>query len=353
MKRYVILMLAGLAAGCGGPTKPSAVEFRVPVKVKEVTTGPVEDRVVATGALRASESATLAVETTGSLKIARIGNRRLGEGDVVRAGQVVATVAGEEVDLAARTEANLRRFEQAKRDLDSKQSLFKEGLITELELKAAQTTLADAEAELQRSRLTEARSQLISPIGGVILKLARGTDGLPLPDGQRVVAGASIAQIGPIGTLIADVDLIGPDAARIAPGLPVRLRQHAWEEKRFEGRVSRLAPTLDTQTRAVRAEVEVDNPEGFLRPGMFIEATVIVERRERVLLVPRDAVTERNGRKVAFVLDGQRVIRKEVVPGLGDDEMVEIREGLKEGDRVVVQGLETLADGTGVRVLGN
>lgn len=352
MKRTLSIVFAGLAAGCGGPAKPPAVEFRVPVKVVEVSTGPVEDRIVATGAVRANELATLTVETTGLLKISAPGGRRLGEGDRVRAGEVVATVTGEDVEVAARTEATRRRFDQARRDLESRQSLFREGLITELELKAAQTALAEAENELARSRLTEERSRLLSPIDGVILKLARDAQGLPLPDGQRVTSGTVVAQVGPIDALIADIDLVGPDIARVTPGLPVRLRQNAWEGVDFTGRVKRLAPSLDPQTRAVRVEVDVDNPEGLLRPGMFVEATVIALRREKVLLVPREAVTERNGRKVAFVLDGQRVVRRELVPGLGDDQVVEVKEGLKEGERVVVQGLETLTDGTSVRVLG-
>ncbi|MCP4662003.1 MAG: efflux RND transporter periplasmic adaptor subunit, partial [bacterium] len=60
----------------------------------------------------------------------------------------------------------------------------------------------------------------------------------------------------------------------------------------------------------------------------------------------------RGGTRVVFVLDSQRVEQREVVPGLGDDEIVEVRQGLESGERVVVRGLETLTDGTRVRVSG-
>jgi hypothetical protein len=63
-------------------------------------------------------------------------------------------------------------------------------------------------------------------------------------------------------------------------------------------------------------------------------------------------VTERGGVKVVFVLNGTRVARREVVLGLGDDELVEVRKGVEVGDRVVVRGMETLIDGTRVRVTG-
>jgi multidrug efflux pump subunit AcrA (membrane-fusion protein) len=85
---------------------------------------------------------------------------------------------------------------------------------------------------------------------------------------------------------------------------------------------------------------------------MFVEVTMIAERRADVPVVPREAVTERGGRKVVFVLEGQRVNRRDVVLGLGDDEIVEIRQGLESGERIVVRGLETLTDGTRVRVSG-
>ena len=114
----------------------------------------------------------------------------------------------------------------------------------------------------------------------------------------------------------------------------------------------RLAPSVDPITRALRAEVEVDNREALLRPGMFVEVTVVVERRIDVAVVPREAVTDRGGRRVVFVLTGQRVALREVELGLGDDEVVEIRSGVEPGDRVVLRGHETLTDQTRVRVTG-
>jgi len=85
---------------------------------------------------------------------------------------------------------------------------------------------------------------------------------------------------------------------------------------------------------------------------MFVEVTLIAERREDVPVVPREAVAERGGRKVVFVLTGQKVSRREVGLGLGDDEIIEIRQGVEPGERVVIRGLETLTDGTSVRPSG-
>jgi RND family efflux transporter MFP subunit len=343
-----------LLAGCAPGPDEQEIEFRVPVFVREVGTGTVEDRIVATGTLRALETIALRADTAGALILSKDSSgRRLTEGDSVEPGQTIAEITGEEVRLAARTEATSQRYEQALRDFESKKALYDEGLLSEQEFVQVETALADARVELDQSRLTENRSKLTTPIEGVILRLCRDEDGMPMADGQLVTQGFVVAQIAATRSLIADVDLVGPDVARVRSRLPARIRYHAFDDRTFDGRVTRLAPALDPVTRTLRAEVAIDNREGLLRPGMFVEVTMIAERREDVPVVPREALTERGGRKVVFVLQGQRVNRRDVVPGLGDDEIVEITHGIEAGERVVVRGLETLTDGTRVRVSGS
>jgi RND family efflux transporter MFP subunit len=344
---------ATLTAGCAPQNTPPQIEFRVPVFAREVGTGDVEDNIVATGTLRAPESVSLRTETAGTLLMGRRADgRALAEGDRIQAGTLIAEVTGEDVRLAARTDSTFSRYETARKDHDSKKRLFDAGLLSDLDFRQLQTTLADAKIEWERSLLTESRSRLVSPISGVILRLARDEQNLPLGDGQLVAQGYVVAQIAPTDALIADVDLIGLDLSRARAGLPARVRHHAWDDQDFDGRVLRLAPTLDPQTRTLRAEVLVKNPGRKLRPGMFVEVTMIAERREGVAVVPREAVTERGGTKVVFVLNGQRVARRDVVLGLGNDELVEVTSGVETGERVVVRGIETLTDGTRVRTSG-
>lgn len=340
-------------AGCNAGERDEAVEFRVPVTVAEVGLGTVEDVIVATGNLRAVEEVNLTVDAAGLLEIARDpSGRRLAEGDRVKAGQTVAEITGEDVRLAARTEATRQRFEQAERDLESARRLAEQGLTPSNQLQQAETTLAEARLDYDRSLRAESRSRLTTPIAGVILRLARNAAGQPLASGQLVAPGLVVAQVAPLDRLIADVDVVGPDVARVAVGQEARIRHHAFADRGFEGSVSRLAPTIDPVTRALRVEIEVANGDGALRPGMFVEATLVGERRENVPVVPRDAVAERAGKKVVFVLRGQSVARREVTLGLGDDQVVEVRGGLEAGERIVTRGLETLADGTRVRVTG-
>jgi membrane fusion protein (multidrug efflux system) len=345
------LAAALLLSGCAPDGPQQEVEFRVPVAVEDVGVATLEDRIVTTGTLRASEIVTLNVLDSGVLEIARGPHgRRLAEGDAVKAGDEIARIVGEDVRIAARLTAAQRAHDAALAELEATREIFSRGLVPKATLDGVLSKYEAAKADLDRSRRTEDRNRMVTPIDGVVLKLARDADGQLLANGQLVSPGQLVAQIAPLDSLIADVDLIGEDIAAVRVGLEARARYHAWGDALFAGRVLRLAPTVDQRTRALRAEVEVDNTEQRLRPGMFVEVTLIGERRENVPVVPRAAVTDRGGRRVVFVLASQRVVMREVTLGLSDDVYVEVRRGLEIGERVVVRGLETLTDQMLVRV---
>ncbi len=348
----VIASLLLLLAACGESGKTPPVEFRIPIEVIEVSTDDMEDLIVTTGALRTRESVNLDVETPGFLKLARdeSGNP-LVEGSAVKAGQLIAEITGEDARLAAGLEATRRHLESAEKELNRRQQLFARKLIAEEDVWQARTRYEDALHNYDTSQRTLEKSRITTPIDGVILELVRDAGGQTIADGQKVVLGLRIARVAPLDRLIADIDLVGPDLSRVAPGQSVRINHYAFKDISMAGTVLRLAPTLDPQSRTFRVEVEVDNQEGLLRPGMFIQASIIAERREDVIVVPRDAITLRAGRNVVFVVDGQRVVVRPVVLGLADDTRLEVTEGLNSGERVAVRGLETLTDGTQVRVV--
>ncbi len=348
-----LLLMSALMCACDAPAEESAVEFRVPVTVQEVGVATLEDRIVTTGTLRPSELVSLSALDAGVLEInEHSSGRRFAEGDPVRAGDEIARIVGEDVRIAARMAAARRSYEGAETELRATRSIFERGLINRTAVDKAEKTYEEAKLELERSRRTQERNRLITPISGVILGLARSQDGQLLANGQLVSPGQIVVQVAPLHPLVADVELIGRDIALVSVGLEARARYHAWPREKFPGKVLRLAPTVDQRTRALRAEVEVDNHKQRLRPGMFVEVTLIGERRENVPVVPRSAVTDRGGRPVVFVLRQQYVAQEAVELGLGDDERVEVRTGVAQGDLVVVSGLETLTDKMPVRVTG-
>jgi RND family efflux transporter MFP subunit len=348
-----LVLMSGFVSACAPPEENGTVEFRVPVTVKEVGVATLEERIVTTGTLRPAELVSLNALDAGALEINRHpSGRRFAEGDQVRAGEEIARVVGEDVRIATRMDATRRSYEGAETQLRATRSLFERGLINRTAVDNVEKTYEDAKLEYERSRRTQARNKLITPIGGVILALARNEEGQLLANGQLVSPGQTIVQVAPLHPLIADVELVGRDVGAVSVGLEARVQFHAWAREKFPGKVLRLAPMVDQRTRSLRAEVEIDNHTDRLRPGMFVEVTLIGERRENVPVVPRSAVTDRGGRPVVFVLRQQYVAQQAVELGLSDDDQVEIRTGVAQGDLVVVRGLETLTDNMAVRVMG-
>ena len=350
----LLMLAAAVVASCGGPAGDVDVEFRIPVEAVAVASGTVEELVVATGTLRTRELVRLMIETPGHLQVARDGGQRLAEGSQVDAGQTIARVTGEDARLHARLESTRRSLESAQAQLQRRQELHAARLASEEELQQAEERLENSRYEYERSLLNAAKATLATPIGGTILTLARDAtpNRQPLADGQLVAAGFVVAEVAPLDELIADIDLIGPELARVHPGLEARIRHYAFEDVAMTGEVIRLSPTMDPVKRTFRAEVAVGNEAKLLRPGMFVEVTVVVEQRADVNVVPRQSVAQRGGKNVVFLLDGQRVARRDVSLGLGDDAQVQVLDGLALGDRIVARGLETLTDGTRVRILG-
>lgn len=354
LKRHwlaLALVLPLALVGCDGAVTAPPVEFRIPVEVAEVSENTVEDLIVTTGTLRARESVVLSVETPGFLEVGRKDGLRLAEGDSVAVGTRIAETTGEDARLASRLNATRLNLEAARQELDRRQQLYDKKLASEEELSRIRATFEAALHDYEMSKRTSEKARIVTPIDGVILQLARDTDGRPMADGQKVLAGFEIARIAPTDTLIADVDLVGPELARVRPGQEVQVSHYAFPGMTLPGRVLRLSPQMDPRTHTFRVEVEVGNAEGLLKPGMFIQASIVSERRENVATVPREAVAKRAGRDVVFVIDGQRAAMRVVRLGVGERLSIEIRDGVAAGERVAVRGLETLTDETRVRVI--
>ena len=355
MKTFgALICLAALLAGCTQQVEPVNVEYRIPVEVEQVEIDNVESVVVATGTLRTVTEAELKTEVPGHFFLNRNADGiPYAEGSVVSKDELIAEILGEDARLFARIESTTIALENAREELSRRKDLYAENLVSEAELKQQEQAYESALLEYDRSKLNVHKTRIVSTTDGVILRLARGANNVPISNGTYVSPGFSVATIASLDKLIADINLIGPELGRVQPGQKVRIRHYAFDDLTVQAEVLRISPELDPQTHTFRAEVIVNNDEGLLRPGMFVEVAIITEQRAQVPVLPRESVTRRSSGNVVFLIDGQRAKQQLVRLGLGDDEKVQVLDGVISGDRVVVRGLETLADGTRVRVLGD
>ncbi len=129
-------------------------------------------------------------------------------------------------------------------------------------------------------------------------------------------------------------------------GSEVRIRAAAYPETTFTGRISHISGIMNPAERTVHFWAEVNNPTRKLKPGMFTEQTIVLEKGPEVLSVPLNAVLEDRGSWFVFVEEGDHYTKHEIVAGARDDQYVEIKEGLFPEEYVVVQGQHQLLRAT-------
>ena len=169
-----------------------------------------------------------------------------------------------------------------------------------------------------------------APVGGVILE----KKALP---GMRFMPGETLYQIADVSGVWVLADVFERDIAAVKVGQPVEVSIDAFPDKTFAGKVSYLYPTLNAQTRTVPVRIELPNPRGELRPAMYANVQVKVGAGRTAVAVPVSAVIDSGAaQRVIVQLEEGRFEPREVKLGLRGDDYVEVREGVKAGELVVI-----------------
>lgn len=349
-------------AGPGGARGPVAVEAAV------VEHGPIEQRRELTGTLEATTEIVVAPKVGG-----RLDRITVDLGDPVRRGQVVAELDDDELaqaqaqakaDLAvaqARKVAADNALAIAERNLDRVAGLRRRGIATEEELDATRAAKLQAEAEVAvaSSEVTRAKAALR---GAEVRKgytqvsvdwsddaRARVVAARHVDDGTMVAANTPLLSVVGLDPLVVVVHVTEQDYGRLHAGQAVSLVTDAYPDEEFTGHVARIAPVFAPESRQARVELEVPNPEGRLRPGMFVRARVVLARVEAAAIVPRAALVPQEAGHAVYVVadDGATVRLVPVTVGVSDGERVQV-DGLSGSARVVTLGQAQLHDGAAI-----
>jgi len=186
-------------------------------------------------------------------------------------------------------------------------------------------------AAVERQGKAQPRVTLRAPVSGVIAELGAR-------DGMTVSPGATLFRIAGIGTVWVVAEVPEAQAGMLVPGERAEARVPAYPDEAFPGRVSAILPEVNAATRTVRTRIEVANPAGKLKAGMYATLTLSPRAREG-LLVPSEALIRTGERSVVILAGAEGRFRAvEVEVGMESGPDAEIRKGLKAGDKVVVSG---------------
>lgn len=187
-------------------------------------------------------------------------------------------------------------------------------------------------AAVEREAAVRNRFTLHSPISGVVAELG-------VREGMTVMPGTTLFRLVDLSTVWVNAEVPETQAALVRPGAPVQARVAAYPGLSFEGRVGAILPEVNAATRTLRARIELANPGGRLKPGMYAMLIFAGQRGKEVLLVPSEAVIRTGTRDVVIVALGEGRFRAtEVEVGAEARGRSEIRKGLKPGEQVVLSG---------------
>ncbi len=156
-------------------------------------------------------------------------------------------------------------------------------------------------------------------------------------DGMKAEPGDVLFRIADVSTVWALADIPERDLPRIAPGQNVAVRVRGFDDRTFAGKVSLIYPQVNKETRTTRVRVELANPDGILRPDMYVDAEIATGTERPVTAVPASAVIDSGTRQVVLIDLGEGRFEPRVVTvGRRGTDYVEIREGIAPGTNVVV-----------------
>jgi len=364
----LILGVAVVAAGCQSPeataqtaaAEPAAATVDVPVVTASM--GAIEAALEISGTLAPRTRVAVKPRLPGTLEAVLVEI-----GDAVTTGQVIARIDRREIDAQADAataavavaKAGLETADaslaNAALESDRAKVLFEGGALPRQRLDAAQTAhraglaqrdlaaanLAQAEASLRRAREVQRDTTITSPLTGFVVE--RNYDAGAIPGDPPVVVVADMRQM----KLEAGVSEL--EAGRLRVGMKARIEAQAKPGQVFEGELAAIAPEVDERNRHFRIEVRVPNQQRDLLSGMYATARIVASSQANALLLPREAIGTREGKRVVLRVQNGTVTPVEVTEGLNDGARVQIVKGLAAGDTVVADARRQVAPGARVR----
>ena len=339
---FVPLMISVLLlAGCGAnsDTEDGAEEeiTRIPVEITALQRGEVFAVYTGTASLETDADALVIAKVSGEVV-----DLLVEEGDRVEEGQVLARLDGDRLRLEMqRSLANLRKLEQ---EYERNLKLFDRGLVSSGAFEDLKYELDALRAAYRLAELEYGYTEIRAPITGVVSERH-------IRLGNNISVNEPAFRVTAMDPLIAYIHIPEREFRRLEAGQAAQLTLDAIPGQRFSASVERISPIVDPETGTFKVTLEIPDPAGTLKPGMFGRFNIVWDRRSDVLLAPRAAILDDDVSQAVFVVVDGKAERRSVRTGYSRGEQVEIVDGLDGDEQIVVIGQSGLRDGASVEVV--
>jgi membrane fusion protein, multidrug efflux system len=353
---FVVLALAlgrgaSDAVGLGSAAQTPALEL-LEQDVATVEVRPLSRRVPITGTVEPRDWTEVKAQIGG--EIASVAVR---SGESVKRGQVLARLDARDLkarlaDKRAALAGARAQLELSSRKRDTTRAMFARELVAQMELDSAESAYRVSEASVrslqaqvdQASKAVE-DSEIRSPLEGVVAERSAQV-------GSAVTPGSKLFTVMDLSTLELTALVPASDIPSVRVGQEVDFQVEGFGERSFSGSVERINPSTEPGSRSIAIYVQIANAAGELRGGMFAQGSLRIAESAEAKVIPESALHEEGGKAFVFLIEGDRLARREVEVAVRDatSGRVGVASGLEAGDRVIVSALANLQTGTPVRV---
>lgn len=342
MRTWLVLACLSLLISAGWYYRHSAPAGKpqprqVNIRAQTVSQSLAEPSIKLVSKLAANRSVVISPEVTGRIvKIAVRSGQQVKQGDVM-----IALDAGKQQAELAEQSASVRDETRKLRDM---RRLVARGAITTSELEGQEATVAQAQARADAAKYELSLRTLLAPFDGSVSLI-------DLSEGALVNSGDTLLHLDELAKLRLDLAVPERYLSLLRPGMAVTATSSAWPDQSFRGVLETLDSRVSNDTQNIKARVIIPNPDGQLRPGMLLNVELSLPP-QKMTLIPAQSVEYAGEQRFVYRLEPNgKVKRVPVVLGDTHGEEVWVTEGLKVGDRIVVEGLVNLRDGVSVHDL--
>jgi HlyD family secretion protein len=329
----------------------------------------------ATGYVVAQRKAAVASKATG-----RVEWLGVTEGSRVKKGEIIARL--ENADVSATMEqaaANVAlaqaNFQQAQAELVDAQAVFNrngelltKGFISQsaydmgtaryhkaqAAIRGYQASISVAEANYRAARIAVDQTLIRAPFEGVVLTKNANIGDVITPFSSALDAKGAVVTMADMGTLEVEADVSESNLSKVKLGQPCEIQLDALPDLRLRGVVQRIVPTVDRAKATVLVKIKFIDHDSRVLPEMsakvaFLEKEMPAEQRTSRTVVHPDAIVQRNGKSVVFVMKEGKSVETPIETGEKIGDMVEVRQGPKAGDKVILRPPDNLDNGDNVR----
>ncbi len=341
------LLIGFIVFACNSDESQIKTEIKIPVSVISIKPQHISRFIETTGTVYSFKEAVLKSEIAGSYRLERnaLTGRPIALGDAVKAGQPLIRLEDREFANNLQLEGKKLNLELADNNLKKQQSLYDKGGVTQTELKNAAIEYVNAKYAYENAEIQQAKMTIKAPFDGVIVELPYHTEGVKIDQGQLLVKVMQYDQ------LLMDIKLPEKHLPEITVNQTVQISNYNVAKDTIYGKISQISPVVNADTRTFQSVLQIDNARRLLRPGMFIKAYILSEKREGTIVIPKETVISRQDGKVVFTVENGIATEKKITTGLESADAVEVVSGLKINDRLVISGFETLRNKSKVSII--